>query len=97
MKAISMRFCVCKFCVSSLMLPIISRVLGASNAGALLLGGDTTTRSATAVEGGRGMSRLLTRTRPTIARHLGDAITHATFVTNPARAWQRRLADTRQT
>lgn len=72
------------------LLPVLERVIDAGNVDALLVGGDTTTLTATTGAGGRGMSGLLTRTRAAITHAFGEAVTRAIFVSNPARAWQQR-------
>lgn len=72
------------------LLPVLERVIDAGKVEVLLVGGDSTTRAATTGAGGRGMSGLLRQTRPAITRAFGDAVTHAIFVSNPARAWQQR-------
>ncbi|PPF37076.1 phosphotriesterase [Pseudoclavibacter sp. AY1H1] len=74
----------------SALLSVISRIVDTGHAGSLLIGGDTTTRSATAANGGAGMRGLLSQTRRTIASHVGDAVATAMFTTNPARAWRLR-------
>jgi phosphotriesterase-related protein len=56
--------------------------------GQVLLGADTTTRSASVVAGGGpGMRGLLTRTRARVERELGADAAEAIFARNPARAF----------
>ena len=67
---------------------------GMAEAGALgqvLLGADTTTRSATTTAGGGpGMRGLMERTRGRLQRELGTAAATEVFVHNPARAFALR-------
>ncbi|MET8451203.1 phosphotriesterase [Streptomyces sp. NPDC005209] len=53
----------------------------------LLLGGDTVTAGARAVDGGPGMPYLLRRVRPRLERDLGTELTHRVLTDNPARAF----------
>ena len=70
---------------------MLHRMAGEGALGQVLLGADTTTRSATtAAGGGPGMKGLMERTRARLHRELGPAAAAEVFVHNPARAFALR-------
>ena len=70
---------------------LLHRMAAEGALGQVLLGADTTTRSATtAAGGGPGMKGLMERTRGRLQRELGAAAAAEVFVHNPARAFALR-------
>ena len=73
------------------LLDSIAAVAESGHGDQVLLGADTTTARARAATGeGPGMPFLLRSLRPRIERELGEALAHAIFVANPARALAMR-------
>jgi len=75
------------------LLDSIEAVAASGRGNQVLLGADTTTARARAATGeGPGMPFLLRNLRPRIERDLGEALAHAIFVANPARAFAMRTS-----
>ncbi|MER5784208.1 phosphotriesterase [Streptomyces mobaraensis] len=72
----------------------LAALADAGHAGQLLLGGDTTTAAARAVDGGPGMPYLLRVLRPRLIREFGEELADRVFVRNPARAFALRRPGT---
>ncbi|WP_328610065.1 phosphotriesterase [Amycolatopsis sp. NBC_00345] len=70
---------------------LLLELSAAGHTGQLLLGGDTTTAAARLSSGGGpGIPYLLTTLRPRLAQALGEEVTDAMLVANPARAFAAR-------
>ena len=69
------------------LLDSLAALADAGQAGQLLLGGDTVTRTARSTADGPGMPFLLTTLRPRIVHELGPDLADAIFTQNPARAF----------
>jgi predicted metal-dependent phosphotriesterase family hydrolase len=77
-----------KYWPDSTILALIADLAARGLAGQLLLGGDTGRRSTMrAYGGGPGLDYVFARFKPRLERELGDALSRAIFVENPARAF----------
>jgi phosphotriesterase-related protein len=81
-----------KYWPDSTILALIADLVERGHADRLLLGGDTGRRSMfRASGGGPGMDYVFARFKPRLERELGHELSDRIFVTNPARAFARRV------